>query len=54
MGDPRTKSSKGIITHQGHISQVTANAELVSKSVTSLLERQVTLNMTLQRLKVDI
>jgi len=22
MGDPRTKSSKGIITHQGHISQV--------------------------------
>ena len=33
MGDPRTKSSLGIITHQGHISQVNANHHSVSNSV---------------------
>ena len=31
MGDPRTMSSKGIITHQGHISQVNANHHSVSQ-----------------------
>ena len=43
------KSSIGIITHQGHISQVSANDHWVSKWVSnwrlSLLERLVTLKM---------
>ena len=44
------KSSIGIITHQGHISKVSANAEWLTQSLSewlsSLLERLVTLKKT--------
>ena len=39
MGDPRTMSSKGIITHQGHISQVNANHYLLSQSLRNISSR---------------
>ena len=40
------KSSIGIITHKGHISQVSANDYSVSEGRLSLLERLVTLKST--------
>ena len=39
------KSSMGIITHQGHISQVNTNDQSVTLKPTSLLERIVTLKI---------
>ena len=41
------KSSIGIITHQGHISKVNANAHSGSESHSSLLERLVTLKTSI-------
>ena len=41
MGDPRTKSSLGIITHQGHISQVNANHHSLRHSGTHSVSENI-------------